>query len=536
MKTRDKGHLLDNVFTSIQDGISILNTDMTIARVNPAMEKWYSHSMPLVGKKCYQAYHLRNAKCNKCPSIRTLKTGKPAYEISPKTAANGKVVGWFDLYSFPLVNRTTGKLAGVIEYVRDITKQEKARVKLEALNKKLTASNRELKTIALKDPHTGLYNHRYLEEVIEAEFSRARRYVHPISVIMMDIDYFKSINDVYGHKFGDLILKQFSSYIKRMVRKYDVVIRYGGEEFIIISPSTSSADATLLAQRLIDAVSLYNFGNREHAVKLKLSIAVVSYPDDKVHKSQDLVNLAEQILNSVKEQGGNKVLTSKELRMAHSGNHGILEPEKKEDVSYLRDRLYKLTRKGNQSVVEAIFAFAKTLELKDHYTGEHVERTVHYAMEIAKALHLSPQEVNNIKQAAVLHDLGKIGISDKILMKRAKLTKKEYEEIKKHPQIGVDIIRPIHFMHDIIPLIFYHHERWDGKGYPTGIKGEEIPIGARIIALADVYQALTSDRPYRKAYARKEAVDIVKKASGTQFDPIVVKAFLEVLRKEKKRK
>lgn len=138
-----------------------------------------------------------------------------------------------------------------------------------------------------------------------------------------------------------------------------------------------------------------------------------------------------------------------------------------------------------------------------------------------------------IKQAAILHDLGKIGISEKILQKKSKLSKTEFEDIKRHPQIGADILRPIKFLHNIIPLIFYHHERWDGKGYPSGIEREEIPMGARVIAVSDVYQALTSDRPYRKAYTKKKAMKILEEGSGTQFDPRIVTAFLKILQKEK---
>ena len=163
-----------------------------------------------------------------------------------------------------------------------------------------------------------------------------------------------------------------------------------------------------------------------------------------------------------------------------------------------------------------------------------MEHTVHYVTEISSALGLSHEESELVKQASILHDLGKIGISEKILNKKGKLDKKEYDEIKKHPQIAADILRPVQFLHGLIPFIFYHHERWDGKGYPSGIKGDEIPIGARIIAIADVYEALTSNRPYRKAYSKKKAVQIIKDGSGKQFDPRIVTAFLKVLEAEKK--
>jgi HD-GYP domain-containing protein (c-di-GMP phosphodiesterase class II) len=203
------------------------------------------------------------------------------------------------------------------------------------------------------------------------------------------------------------------------------------------------------------------------------------------------------------------------------------------DATFLQKRIERLTREANEGLIEAISAFAKTIELKDHYTGEHVERTVYYATEIAAALNLPKEEIERIKQAAILHDLGKIGISENHLLKKSKLTSEEYEEVKKHPQIGVDIIRPIKVLHDIIPFILHHHERWDGAGYPNGLKGEEIPVGARIIAVADVYQALISDRPYRKAYSKEEAIKIIKNGASTQFDPQIVDIFLRILEREK---
>lgn len=412
---------------------------------------------------------------------------------------------------------------------RDITERKEAEKEREMLNKELMNSNKKMKQLALRDPHTGLYNHRYLEEVIEAEFYRARRYAHPISVLMLDIDYFKSINDVYGYPFGDLVLQQLAQQLKRMVRRYDIIIRFSGEEFIILCPGTERATALMLAQRLLDAFNLYNFGDKKHRVKLKLSLAVASYPEDKIAKGIDLIELAERMIIKIKEDGGNKVYTSLDVSKK---KYPFLERyEKGAAVNILKKKIDKLNRQANQSLIEAIFAFAKTIEVKDHYTGEHVEKTVYYATEIARALGLSKDETGRIKQAAMLHDLGKIGISEKILLKKSKLSKKEFEIIKTHPQLGVDIIRPIQFLHAIIPLIFYHHERWDGRGYPTGLRAEDIPIGARIIAIADVYQALISDRPYRKAFPKNEVLKIMKEGAGTQFDPQLINVFLKILKK-----
>ncbi|MCG2711873.1 MAG: diguanylate cyclase [Candidatus Omnitrophica bacterium] len=403
---------------------------------------------------------------------------------------------------------------------------------MKALNKELLKTNMKLKQLALRDSLTNLYNHRYFAEAIEAEFMRAKRHCLPLSVIMLDVDYFKSINDVYGHQFGDLVLKQLAGQLTLMVRKYDTVIRFGGEEFIIITPGAGKEIALILAQRLLEVIKLNTFGNKSHNVKLKLSVSVACFPEDKIHNGSDFIKISEYILNKAKETGGDRVYSSDNV-----GNGKLFEPnttEREEDIKGLKDKLDKLTKRANQSLAEAIFAFAKTIDIKDHYTGEHVEKTVHYAMRIAQEKKLPGDEIERIRQAAILHDLGKLGISERILLKKKGLTPKEYAQVKKHPQIGADILRPIHFFHAIIPFILHHHERWDGKGYPFGLKGEEIPLGARIIALADTYEALTSDRHYRKACSQKEAIAKIKKVSGTQLDPEIVKVFLDIIIKEKK--
>jgi len=400
------------------------------------------------------------------------------------------------------------------------------------LNRQLLKTNEKLKSVSLIDAHTGLYNYGYLQDVIESEFHQARRYAQNLALVMLDVDYFKSINDVYGAAFGDLVLKQLARQLKRMVRRYDILIRYAGEEFIIISPRLDRNIAVNMSQRLLESLNFVNFGNKKHSVKLKLSFSVVSFPEDRVKSGIDLVNLANRVLNRVKESGGNRVFSALDLRSQLKD--GVGKRSKAVGVKSLKNTISKLNKQSKQGLSESIFAFAKTLELKDHYTGEHVENTVHFATEIAKELSLPKEDVELIKQAAMLHDLGKIGISENILLKKAKLNKREFNEIKKHPQIGADIIRPIQFLHSLIPFIFYHHERWDGKGYPSGIRGEDIPLGARVIAIADVYQALISDRPYHKAFSKSAAIEIIKKSSGTQFDPRIVNTFLKIIGRENK--
>ncbi|MGE5308627.1 MAG: diguanylate cyclase [Deltaproteobacteria bacterium] len=465
--------------------------------------------------------------CYKGMTVRKLP--EQAVEVEAFFAPLGNEGRWLKATAAAVRNPRMGGVEWVIETLEDITERKQAEQEMARLNRELLKTNKRLRELALRDPHTGLYNHRYLEEALDVEITRSRRYEQPLSLIMLDVDYFKSINDVYGHPFGDLILQQLAQQLKKLVRRYDIVGRYGGEEFVIISPGVDRFQTIIQAQRILDEIGLYSFGNKTHEVRIKLSMAVVSYPEEKIAAPMDLVDLADMIMDKAKEDGGNRVYSSFDVK----GRLAVKRRKRPENVVSLRHKLGKVTKQANQSLVESIFAFAKTIEIKDHYTGEHVERTVEYATRLARMLGYPSEMIDAVKQAAILHDLGKIGISDHILLKDSKLSAEEYDEIKKHPQIAADILRPIKFLHKIIPFILYHHERWDGKGYPAGLKGENIPAGARIISVADVYQALTSNRPYRKAFSRDEAIKILRDGAGSQFDPKIVRIFLKLLKTKK---
>jgi diguanylate cyclase (GGDEF)-like protein len=515
-----------SVFEGIEHPVYVTDPcTYEVLYINNAIKKDFGD---VVGQRCYRVFQNLDSPCAFCTNehIFNENIGKShIWEVQ-----NQRNRRWYRCFD-KAINWPDGRKARC-EIAIDITERKESEEELKRLNKELIKSNRRLKLLSMRDSQTGLYNQRYLQEAIEAEFHRARRYGYQFSVIMLDIDYFKSINDVYGYGFGNLVLKQFARQLKRMVRQYDVVIRFSGEEFVIISPGTDRATAVVLGQRILDAISLLNFGDKKNNIKLKLSAAVASYPDDKIVKGMSLIELADQNLNKAKEYGGNRVVSSLDIKTAEGHILDITNNAENPEVRVLKGKIAKLTKRANQGLIEAIFAFAKTIEVKDHYTGEHVERTVYYATEIARALGLSKEEVELVKQASMLHDLGKIGISEKILLKRSKLNSEEFETIKRHPQIGADILRPIHFFHNLIPLILYHHERWDGKGYPYNLKGDEVCVGARVVAIADVYQALISDRPYRKAFPRMKAIEIIQKGSGSQFDPDIVSVFSKVLQRE----
>lgn len=509
------------LFEAAQDGILLLNVDTgQITEVNPFLIHMLDYSRDeFLGKKLWEVGAFINTDKSKAAFCKLQTEGYVRYEDLPLRTKDGRLINVEFVSNVYNVDSTK-----VIQCnIRDITERKRLAAELFKVNNALLEANARLEQLALKDSHTGLYNHRYLKEAVEVSFSRAERLGTPLSVIMMDIDYFKSINDVYGHVFGDLVLKQFALQLVKAVRPYDVAIRYGGEEFIILSIDTDRAGAITLAKRILERVDLYSFGDKAHSVKLKVSLAVATYPEDSIKTSAELVDYADQFLNKAKENGGNRVYSSLDTET------GTGAAEESSDIHSLKEKIGKLTVRANQSLIEETLAFAKTIELKDHYTGTHVEKTVRFAVKISQELHFPNDKIEQIKEAAMLHDLGKVGIPERILHKKSKLSSEEFEEIKKHPQIGVDIIRPIHSLHPIIPFLLYHHERWDGKGYPHGLVGERIPLGARIIAIADVYQALVSDRPYRKAYSKIKALRIIKEASGTQFDPTIVNALSAVL-------
>jgi diguanylate cyclase (GGDEF)-like protein len=475
----------------------------------------------LKGKMCYRAFHGIDKPCENCPVVKARETGKA--EEREMISPDGRE--WI-IRGIPILDETK-HIKAVLEVAGDITKSKKAEKNTAILNKELFKSNRKLQHLVVKDPHTGLYNHGFFKEIMESEFYRAKKCRQLLSLIFIDIDYFRSVNDAYGYKFGDLVLKQFAHKLRRLVRLHDYVIRFGDEEFVIVLPGNDKQRTLELGYRISNAIKLFTFGDKKNAVRLRISSAVVSYPEDNLFKSSDFMEIADKILNKAKEYGGDRVCSMSDIE-----NDNILS-DKTKGFKDLKHKLSKLTKKANQSSIESIFAFAKTIELKDHYTGNHVERTVYYANEIAKRIGLPMDEIKLIEQASILHDLGKIGISEKILLKKGPLTKREFEKIKAHPKIGVDIIRPIQSFHNLLPLILYHHERWDGKGYPFQLKESEIPIGARIIAIADVYEALISDRPYRKALSKSVALKIIKENSGKQFDPKIADVLIDVLEEKK---
>lgn len=514
------------IIDAISDILMVIDPrDYSIITVNKQyLDKEGVSLNDIKGKKCYEITHKRSSPClpphDKCPMLDTIKTGNTVKAEHVHYGKNNQMY-YSEVITYPIFN-DKGKIEAVVHLSRDVTESKRR----DEENKKYVERLREL---TLRDPQTWVYNYRYLMERLPAEIELCRRHSLPLSVLLIDIDYFKSINDAYGHQAGDVLLVEFANFIKGFLRKSDIFTRYGGEEFIIVMPQTDKKDAFQVAERITARVGANTFKVSNHSIKIKISIGISEFSSsltDGLDTAKLLLDAADKAVQRSKESGGNKVTVFSPLYKDIQKKTGKVDY--KEEVELLKRKLVKLSQRVDQAVLESMYAFSKSLEARDYYTAEHADRMITIAVSIGKEMGLDKNALENLEKAAVLHDIGKIGISDTILRKKGKLTPEEYKIIQAHPQIGAEIIRAVHFLKEVVPTVLHHHERYDGAGYPSGLRDGEIPLSARIIAIADAYQALISDRPYRKAYSKEAALKILKDEAGTHFDRPIVGALVKV--------
>jgi len=354
------------------------------------------------------------------------------------------------------------------------------------------------------DELTGLFNRRHFEERLKEEVSRHSRYGDIFSIFLLDLDNFKAYNDRYGHPSGDILLNRTGKIIRSSVRDADGAFRYGGDEFVVILPLTTTDDAWGVADRVRQRIA-EEMDKSESPVTC--SIGLAGYPSDGVI-SGELITVADTALYFAKSTGGNRVYLSSKILSQPQDNAG----------TYAR-------RNG----LSAIYALVSTVEAKDPYTYGHSRKVNDYAVALAEAIGLSPEEVSRVSTSALLHDIGKIGVPDRVLNKKGKLSREDWEAIKSHPKLGATIVGNIPNLVPCVSSILHHHERWDGGGYPEGLKGEEISIEARILAIADSFEAMSSDRPYRPALCSEKVLKELRRGAGSQFDPELVKVFIGLI-------
>lgn len=388
----------------------------------------------------------------------------------------------------------------------------------KVLMEELDRKNKELIELSITDGLTGMYNHRFLQDRLDYEFKRVRRYGGMLSCMIIDIDHFKLINDNYGHQVGDQVLRQIATIMKQKSREIDICGRYGGEEFLIIT-NLLMDNALRYATKLHTAVEDHVFECSGKSIRVTVSIGIAEYNSD-IKSKQELIERADTAMYQAKMDGRNLIRIWKAIDSNDEMSVDRL------GIQDLKGKFQDLSNQMRFIYMESTNALIKAVDAKDPFAREHSRNVSEYAKEIAKFMKLSEQDIEVIHYAGLLHDVGKIGIKDDILVKKDELTPNELEILKRHPEVGVNILKDIKFLEKEIPVILHHHERYDGKGYPHGLRGREIPVGARIIAVADAFDAMTSGRTYKTRLPWKKAVDEIKKGSGTQFAPEIVEAFV----------
>lgn len=374
-----------------------------------------------------------------------------------------------------------------------------------------SSRNARLESLAAADPVTGLPNHRRIVSGLDLEFVRARRYRHPCAVLFLDLDHFKALNDSYGHPAGDAALREFASVVRTALRGVDLLGRWGGEEFVAVLPETASEDAEAVAERVRTAVAHHTFWAAGGA-HLTCSIGVAAYPQN-ADTRDGLIEMADQAMYVAKRLGRNQVRAAGDPAVAalgaETGQHGSRE---------------------EATLAGTVEALAALVEARDHGTGQHAQDVASLAARLALELGLDTSEAHMVGVAGRLHDIGKVAVPDAVLNKPHRLTDEEWVLVRKHAAVGAAVVSRIPKLCVLAPVIRAHHEFWNGEGYPDGLAGEVIPLSARILAVADAYQAMTSDRPYCPAATSDRALAELDRCAGTQFDPEVVDALRQVLR------
>ncbi|MBF7097878.1 PAS domain S-box protein [Alkalibacter sp. M17DMB] len=360
----------------------------------------------------------------------------------------------------------SGRITGVVVVFRDFTDKKEKQDQIEYLS--------------FRDYLTGLYNRRYIEDTIKRINTKKN---FPITVLAIDVNGLKLTNDAYGHQVGDELLKSVGKIIKNECRKDDIVGRVGGDEFIVILPNTDEKRAEKIKQNILSK-----------AAKSKIESIIVS------------LSIGYAVKKSVDED--------------------IDDIRKIADNLMYKDKL-KFGKTMRSKTIETVL---KNINLKYDQEQIHTERVSLYCGEIAKKMGFSEREVEEITKAGILHDIGKIMVPPELLNKPSKLTFEEFEIIKRHPQTGYQILKTVDEYASMAESVLHHHERWDGNGYPEGLKGEKIPLVSRIIAVADVYEAMTANRPYQKTKTKKEAINELMRCAGTQFDPEIVDVFVQLMK------
>lgn len=390
---------------------------------------------------------------------------------------------------------------------------------------------------AVTDALTGLYNRRYFEEALEKEVQRAKRQQQPFSIIGIDLDYLKKINDTHGHFYGDLAIKTIADVLKANARSVDVPARIGGEEFDVLLPGISSDGAMIAAERIRSAIEKTEIDTIGH-ITGSLGVATYFEHTDNV---EELLELTDQAMYTSKREGRNRVTLAKPIsetswqEIAVNTFVDILSKNRIPMAKHLSKELcLKLQAPANKDEMtnESLFTVADVLTklYNPMHSSGVIKNKVLMAASLAKRFDLPKEEIDNLKVAVLLYDIGNLMLPQDILQKATPLTDEERDKIKNHPIIAArEILKPISYIQDVLPIIEHHHENWDGSGYPNKMSKDEIPLTSQIILIIDEYFALIEPRPYRAKLSSRDALEIIKSDAGKKWNNTLVKEFISLI-------
>ena len=388
-----------------------------------------------------------------------------------------------------------------------------------------------VKAQAVTDSLTGLYNRRYFEEYLKKEVTRALRQKQPFSVIGLDLDHLKQINDKYGHAYGDLAIKTVAEVLKKNARSIDTAARMGGEEFNLILPGVDSKGAMIAAERIRRALESEKLDTIDH-VTASVGVATFLEHSDNI---EDIMELTDQAMYQSKRHGRNRVTLAKpiaETSWQEIAINTFIDILSKHNIPIEKDKANEFKNKLKNTETDALYTVADMLTQVYnplHHSGV-MKSKVLLAVSLAKRFDLPKEDIDNLRIAMLLYDIGNLMLPQELLQKSTPLTDEERNHIQEHPIIAArEILKPISDIQDIIPIIEHHHENWDGTGYPEKLAKEEIPMTSQIILIVDAYYALIEPRTYRAELTPSQAIEVIKQDSGKKWNSALVQEFITLI-------
>jgi len=373
---------------------------------------------------------------------------------------------------------------------------------------------------ANRDRLTGVANREALLSELAAEVARANRYRQPLSVAFVDIDRFKAINDTHGHNSGDAVLRQVADLVGHHVRSTDFIGRYGGEEFMLILPGTEPEEAAEVAEKLRAVVMQTPLTIADgKTLRATISIGVAGEAGGEL-RLERLVADADAAMYAAKSLGRNQTYIFRSVNEEERVRRAPVDRRRREDAAEL----------GRWASARTAEALASVLEPEAHHRGRPSDMIAALATEMAAEMGLPDVEIERIRFASLLHDVGKVAVPQDILDKPGALTEFEWQAVTEHPRIGQLVLEQATSLREAVPIVLHHHERYNGTGYPHGLKGRDIPLGARIVAVADAYHAMVHERPYQSIRTHEAALAELQRCAASQFDPDVVALFCRMYR------